>query len=88
MVQKTRARRAHSSARYEHTSAGLFFDDAGSGGLEARPARRDRSSRAALYAAYDFLMGPLPSSEEERDAMDDALDAIAEDMRMRSKYVV
>ena len=38
----------------------------------------DGPSREALFAAYDILVA-CPVAEAERDAMDDAIDAMAEE---------
>lgn len=80
MIPKTRTQRAHVKARAEH-AGGVTIDEARAGALGDPSIGRDRPSRAVLYAAYDFLLGPHPRTEAERNAMDDALDAMAEDMR-------
>ena len=88
MIPKTRARCAQAKGRTRPASGDVFIDGDGPGHAEARPIRRSGPSRAALYAAYDFLLGPLPRTVAERDAMDDALDAIAKDMRIQPRSVL
>lgn len=86
MTPRTRTLRNYVNAPSDRAATDVLIDGVLNGSIASSPGeggeppvRRDGPSREALFRAYDFLTRYNAKTDQERTAMDDAIDDMAEE---------